>query len=62
MTVRIPGADLTVGFEEGDHLRTEISAKFRLPEFVAEMTANGLSPVRQWSDPDHRFALVLASA
>ncbi|MGV9833824.1 L-histidine N(alpha)-methyltransferase [Nocardia niigatensis] len=60
MTVRIPELDLTVDFAAGEQLRTEISAKFRREVLESELDAAGFSTERVWTDPDERFALVLA--
>ncbi|WP_305094240.1 L-histidine N(alpha)-methyltransferase [Prescottella sp. R16] len=60
MTVRIadPGFDVT--FAAGEQLRTEISAKFRLPGLRDELRTAGFGEVRTWTDADERFALVCA--
>ncbi|WP_255408711.1 L-histidine N(alpha)-methyltransferase [Cryobacterium sp. M15] len=49
-------------FHEGEELRTEISAKFRLDGVVEEMETAGFSVAGQWTDPQNRFALTLAAA
>jgi L-histidine N-alpha-methyltransferase len=61
LTVRIADLDLTVEFAAGEELRTEISAKFRLPGIEAELDAAGFTVGRSWTDPEQRFALVLAT-
>ncbi|ONM48292.1 L-histidine N(alpha)-methyltransferase [Nocardia donostiensis] len=61
MTVTVADIGLTVGFARGEQLRTEISAKFRLATLDAELRAAGFVVERAWSDPDNRFALVLAA-
>lgn len=58
--VRVADLDLTVDFAAGEELRTEISAKFRLDAIAAELHAAALTPRRSWTDPDQRFALILA--
>ncbi|MFE5283815.1 L-histidine N(alpha)-methyltransferase [Nocardia sp. NPDC056611] len=60
MTVRIPELDLTVDFAAGEQLRTEISAKFRREVLESELDTAGFSTEHIWTDPDRRFALVLA--
>lgn len=60
MQVRLPGAGLVIAFEQGEELRTEISAKFRPSGVTAELEAAGLSVAGQWTDPQSRFALTLA--
>jgi len=61
MTVDIADLGLTVSFARGEQLRTEISAKFRLENLDTELRASGFVVERAWTDPDDRFALVLAA-
>lgn len=61
MTVQIPGLDLEVSFAEGEQLRTEISAKFRLDGIARELTDAGFVVRHEWVDPHARFALIGAS-
>ncbi|MFF3222459.1 L-histidine N(alpha)-methyltransferase [Nocardia suismassiliense] len=61
MTVTVRELDLTVRFARGEQLRTEISAKFRLDGLAAELSGAGFSTEQVWTDPDNRFALVLAA-
>jgi len=58
--VRLAGLDLIIGFEEGEDLLTEISAKFRVEGVRAELIAAGLQPVVSWTDRAGDFALTLA--
>jgi L-histidine Nalpha-methyltransferase len=60
MTVRIQDLDLTVSFAEGEQMRTEISAKFRLDGIAKELSTAGFEVEQSWTDADERFALVLA--
>ncbi|WP_280221092.1 L-histidine N(alpha)-methyltransferase [Nocardia neocaledoniensis] len=60
MTATIADLDLTVDFAEGEQMRTEISAKFRPDGLRAELAAAGFATAHTWTDPDDRFALVLA--
>ncbi|WP_225725352.1 MULTISPECIES: L-histidine N(alpha)-methyltransferase [unclassified Nocardia] len=60
MTVEIRELDLTVRFQRGEQLRTEISAKFRIDGLESELAAAGFDTEQVWTDPDDRFALVLA--
>jgi L-histidine N-alpha-methyltransferase len=60
MSVRLPGLDLDVSFDEGEELRTEISAKFRRDGVVAELEAAGLEVVDQWTDSTEGYAVTLA--
>lgn len=57
--VRVSALDLSVRFEAGEEMRTEISAKFRRERLEAEAGAAGLRIDRWWSDADGDFALIL---
>lgn len=59
-TVTVRSLGLRVGFEEGEEMRTEISAKFRRPRVVEELAAVGLDVVGWWTDPAGDFALSLS--
>ncbi len=59
-TVTIGELGLTVAFEAGEELRTEISAKFRPEVIDGELTAAGLQLRHLWTDPGGDFALSLA--
>ncbi|MFD7071360.1 L-histidine N(alpha)-methyltransferase [Streptomyces sp. NPDC059913] len=61
-TVKVPALDLLVGFEAGEELRTEVSAKFRRERVRAELEAAGLRLDQWWTDSGERFALSLATA
>jgi len=58
--VRLPAIDLTVSFDDGEEMRTEISAKFRREGVAAELTAAGFRPEHWWTDSGQRFGLSLA--
>ncbi|MER7688662.1 L-histidine N(alpha)-methyltransferase [Streptomyces sp. NPDC097610] len=60
-TVKIPALDLAVDFAEGEELRTEISAKFRLPSLVNELSSCGLELSHWFTTPAAQFGLALAS-
>lgn len=60
LTVEIPGADLTVRFAAGEHIRTEISAKFRPGGVEAELAAAGFALQQWWTDSQQRFGVSLA--
>ena len=62
MRIRIPAVDLTVGFERGEEIRTEISAKFRRDRVAAELEAAGFGLTRWWTDDEDRFGVSLATA
>ncbi|MGW4521989.1 L-histidine N(alpha)-methyltransferase [Amycolatopsis sp. NPDC004378] len=61
-TVEIPGAALTVAFAEGEHIRTEISAKFRPAGVEAELAAAGFALEHWWTDSQQRFGVSLAKS
>ncbi|MET9293931.1 L-histidine N(alpha)-methyltransferase [Streptomyces sp. NPDC003077] len=60
LSVKIPALDLVIGFEEGEEIRTEVSAKFREEGVRAELAAAGLTLHRWWTDTAGRFALSLS--
>jgi L-histidine Nalpha-methyltransferase len=62
MTVTLAELDLAVGFEAGEEMCTEVSAKFRLPGVREMLSDAGFTVVRSWTDPLERMALTLASA
>ncbi len=59
-SVTVADLDLVAVFGEGEEMRTEISAKFRLDGIADELEAAGLSIVEQWTDTAGDFALTLA--
>ena len=60
--VTIQGIALDICLEEGEEIRTEISAKFRRGGIGSELTTAGFSLDSWWTDPEGRFALSLARA
>ncbi len=58
--VTIPSLDLSVHFDDGEELRTEVSAKFRLAGVSAELLRAGFDVVAQWEDAAGDFAVTLA--
>ncbi|GAA1977894.1 L-histidine N(alpha)-methyltransferase [Amycolatopsis minnesotensis] len=60
MVVRIPGAGIDVSFEEGEHIRTEVSAKFRPAGIGAELADAGFSVERWWTDERNLFGVSLS--
>lgn len=60
MVVHIEGLDLQIELEEGETIRTEISAKFDRQQVADEMAAAGFTATGWWTDPDGDFALTLA--
>ncbi|MFE9816131.1 L-histidine N(alpha)-methyltransferase [Streptomyces sp. NPDC005773] len=61
LTVKIPELDLLVPFEDGEEVRTEVSAKFRKDGVRHELAAAGLRLSQWWTDSAGRFALSLAT-
>jgi L-histidine Nalpha-methyltransferase len=59
-TVTLASIDLSVEFEEGELLRTEISTKFRREVVEQELGAAGLDLDAWWTDEAGDFALCLA--
>lgn len=60
--VRVDALDLEVGFDAGEEMRTEISAKFRREGLERELAAAGFDPAHWWTDPDGDFSLSLSTA
>jgi dimethylhistidine N-methyltransferase len=58
--VHVPALDLVVPFEQGEEMRTEVSAKFRRDKVQRELAAAGLRMVEWWTDPAEDFALSLS--
>jgi L-histidine N-alpha-methyltransferase len=61
MTVQVRDLDLTVEFTRGEQRLTEISAKFHVDGLRTELSATGFDTEQVWTDPQNRFALVLAA-
>jgi L-histidine N-alpha-methyltransferase len=58
--VRVAALDLSVSFQAGEAMRTEISAKFRRPGIEAELGDADLAVARWWTDVDGDFAVSLS--
>lgn len=58
-TVQLKALDLTVQFEAGETIMTEISRKFNLTVMQQELQAKGLKPFQAWTDPKQGFGLIL---
>lgn len=58
-TVQLHTLNLTVHFETGETILTEISRKFDLNVIQQELKAKGLVPQRVWTDSNQWFALLL---
>ncbi|MBY9076680.1 L-histidine N(alpha)-methyltransferase [Nocardioides sp. WL0053] len=62
MRAAVPEVDLRLRLEEGEEIRTEISAKFRREGVEAELKEAGFDLDAWWTDEQGRFALSLARA
>jgi L-histidine N-alpha-methyltransferase len=60
LTVRIRELGLQVHFDEGEELRTEISAKFTPERLAGDLAAAGMELSSWMTDPDGLFALTLS--
>ncbi len=60
--VTIADLGMTVAFERGEEMRTEISTKFARPGLEGIYAEAGLALTDWWSDPDGLFGLSLARA
>ncbi len=58
-TIRLEALDLTVEFETGETIMTEISRKFDLDVMQQELRAKGLNFLKAWTDPNQWFGLIL---
>jgi L-histidine N-alpha-methyltransferase len=59
--VRIGAIELEFHLDAGEELLTEISAKFSVEDFQAELRGSGFEPVGHWVAAGDEFALVLAN-
>lgn len=59
-TVHVAALDLDVAFATGEHIRSEISAKFRPVRLDAELARAGLVTVERWFDDARDYAVTLA--
>ena len=59
--VRVADLDLTVDFDAGEEMLTEVSCKFRPEGVDAELTAAGLRRTHWWTDPAGDFGLSLST-
>lgn len=58
--VTVESLQLTATFAAGEHIRTEVSAKFRPAGVDAELAAAGLTTVERWYDDRGDYAVTLA--
>lgn len=61
-TVQVPVLGLSVAFDAGEQMRTEISAKFTRDRVEAELGAAGFAPDGWWTDDAGLFSLSLWDA
>ncbi|MDT5138154.1 MAG: L-histidine Nalpha-methyltransferase [Mycobacterium sp.] len=59
--VRVGALDLTVDFEQGEEMLTEVSCKFRPDGVSAELAEAGLRRIQWWTDDAGDFGLSLAA-
>ena len=59
-STHVRGLDLHVHFEEGEEMRTEISAKFTPERLEGDLAAAGLELASWMTDPEALFALTLS--
>ncbi|HUC62845.1 MAG TPA: L-histidine N(alpha)-methyltransferase [Alphaproteobacteria bacterium] len=60
--VALAALGLEIELEAGERIETEISRKFELASFAAELAAHGFEVARQWTDAKAWFGLTLARA
>jgi L-histidine Nalpha-methyltransferase len=60
LSANVRGLDLEVRFEEGEEMRTEISAKFTPERLEGDLAAAGLELAHWMTDPEGLFALTLS--
>jgi L-histidine Nalpha-methyltransferase len=58
--VHVRGIGLTVRFDAGEEMRTEVSAKFRRSGVERELAAAGFAMRSWWTDPAEQFGLSLS--
>ena len=58
-TVQLPVLDLTVEFETGETILTEISRKFDLDTIRQDLSRRGLAPLQIWTDPNQWFGVLV---
>jgi dimethylhistidine N-methyltransferase/ergothioneine biosynthesis protein EgtC len=60
-SVKVRGLDLTLEFEPGEELLTEISTKFEREALTGQLASAGLAVREWWTDAAGGFALLLAT-
>ena len=59
-TITVRALDMTVAFDAGETLRTEISSKFTRGQVEDELWEAGFVVERTWTDPEGDFLITLA--
>jgi L-histidine Nalpha-methyltransferase len=59
--VPVRALSMEARFDEGEEMRTEVSAKFRREGVARDLRAAGLELLEWWTDPAGDFALSLSS-
>ena len=54
--------NLSVSFQAGESILTEISRKFDLVALQIQLESHGLKPIQTWTDPQQWFGLILCQA
>jgi L-histidine N-alpha-methyltransferase len=62
MEVHLPVVGLSVSFEAGEEIRTEVSSKFREERVRAELADAGFALTTWWTDEQSRFGMSLSRA
>lgn len=60
--VHLRDVDLRLAFDDGEHIRSEVSAKFRPDGIDGELRAAGMRTVERWTDGRGDYAVTLAVA
>jgi len=58
-TVELKKLNLAIEFTQGETIHTEISRKFELEKIQAELEDLGLVPIKNWTDENQWFGLIL---
>ena len=60
--VSLKELDLSISFQAGESILTEISRKFDLAALQIQLESHGLKPIQTWTDPQQWFGLILCQA
>ncbi|MDX2097723.1 MAG: L-histidine N(alpha)-methyltransferase [Leptolyngbyaceae cyanobacterium bins.59] len=61
-TVTLKALGLTIEFQPGEAILSEISRKFNLDDLQTDLRSFNLNPVQTWTDPKQWFGLMLCQA